>query len=34
MDKFEYLSKLPNPIIFDKLGSFAYIPKTKRLKLV
>lgn len=29
MDKFQYLSKLPNPIIFDKLGTFAYIPINK-----
>ena len=29
MGKFEYLFKLPNPIIFDKLGLFAYIPINK-----
>jgi len=29
MDKFQYLSKLPNPIVFDRLGAFAYIPINK-----
>lgn len=29
MDKFEYLFKLPNPVIFDRLGQFAYIPINK-----
>ena len=29
MDKFQYLFKLPNPVIFDRLGQFAYIPINK-----
>ena len=29
MDKFEYLFKLPNPVIFDRLGQFAYVPINK-----
>lgn len=29
MDKFQYLFKLPNPVIFDRLGQFAYVPINK-----
>jgi hypothetical protein len=29
MDKFQYLFKLPNPVVFDRLGQFAYVPINK-----